>query len=189
MDRMRLPASAQPIERRLPDPVPTAVCKGQQVVCARRRGDNGSRWEKQEQLRHSHGRWCIAAFSSRQVHAGVRDSEPMIALQIPDNADWPEVIFAAQMQDFLRDCLWRPVRMVVRNRSLVGQPRLAVICKGMTPSIEAGSPDPEVSAGLADVTRRRSVIQNAQLAPDFLLVFSHRTHHPTPKWRLLKVSR
>jgi hypothetical protein len=43
----------------------------------------------------------------------------------------------------------------------------------MTPSIEAGSPDPKVSAGLADVTRRRSVIQNAQLAPDFLLVFGH----------------
>ena len=42
----------------------------------------------------------------------------MIALQIPDDADGPEVIVAAQMQDFLRDCLRRPVRMVVRNRSL-----------------------------------------------------------------------
>ena len=107
------------------------------------------------------------------INASVRDFEPMIAFQIPDDPDGPEVIVAAQMQDLLRDCLRRPVRMVVRNRSLVGQPRLAVVCKGMTPSIEAGSPDPEVSAGLADVTRRRSVIQNAQLAPDFLLVFGH----------------
>ena len=107
------------------------------------------------------------------INAGVRDFEPMIAFQIPDDPDGPEVIVAAQMQDLLLDCLRRPVRMVVRNRSLVGQPRLAVVCKGMTPSIEAGSPDPEVSAGLADVTRRRSVIQNAQLAPGFLLVFGH----------------
>jgi len=80
------------------------------------------------------------------------------------------------MQDFLRDGLRRPVRMVVRNRSLIGQSCLAAICKGMTPTIEAGSPDPEVSAGLADVTRRRSVIKNAQLAPDFLLVFGHLSH-------------
>jgi hypothetical protein len=113
----------------------------------------------------------------------------MIALEIPDDADGPEVIVAAQMQDFLRDRFRRPVRMVVRHRSLNGQPGLAVICEGMTPSIEVGSPDPEISTGLADVTRRRGVIQNAQLAPDFLLVFGHRTHPPTPKWRLQKVSR
>jgi|GEM_PF-6126834 len=113
----------------------------------------------------------------------------MIPLQIPDDADRPEMVFAAQMQDFLRNCLRRPVRMVVQNRSLIGQSGLAMICEGMTPSIETGSPDPEVSAGLADVTRRRSAIQNAQLAPDFLLVFGRRTRPPTPKWRLRKVSR
>ena len=123
------------------------------------------------------------------VDAGVRDFEPMIALEIPDDADWPEVILAAQMQDFLRDRFRRPVRMVVRHRSLIGQPGLAVVCEGMTPSVEAGSPDPEISTGLADVTRRRGVIQNAQLAPDFLLVFGHRTHPATPKWRLQNVSR
>ena len=71
------------------------------------------------------------------------------------------------------DSLRRPVWMVMRNRSLICQPCLSVICKRMTPSIEAGSPDPEVSAGLANIARRRSVIQNAQLAPDFLLVVGH----------------
>ena len=84
--------------------------------------------------------------------AGVEDFELMKALKIPDDADRPEGIVAAQVQDFLGNCLRRPVRMVVRNRSLIGRPGLAVICESMQPSIEAGSPDPEISTGLADVT-------------------------------------
>jgi hypothetical protein len=73
------------------------------------------------------------------VDTGIRHLDAMIALQVPDDADWPEMVFAPQLQDFLYDLIGCPVRVAPGNRSGVNKALDAVPAIGVTP-------DPELSA-------------------------------------------
>ena len=67
------------------------------------------------QLAHScaSGQPVKAVALEDAVDAGVRDFDAVIARQIPDDPDWPEVIFAAQIQNLLYDLCWRLIGRIL----------------------------------------------------------------------------
>src|SRR6516225_4150879 len=107
------------------------------------------------------------------VHRGVADPDVMVALQVPDNPDRPEVIGPAQMEDLVDDRWGRGLRVGTSAGLLVDQPSLALLLIGGPPQVEEGSRDAEVAARLPNVARPRRMLQRPDLPPNVLLSFGH----------------
>ena len=84
----------------------------------------------------------------------------MVARQVPDDPDRPEVIFAAQVKDLVDDLEWRLIGRVLRDGLGVDQPGFAALRVGCPPAIEARSPHAEVSAGPGHITDLLSMAQH-----------------------------
>ena len=91
----------------------------------------------------------------------IRDPEPVIALQVSDDPDRPQMVLAAKVQDILRYFRWRLVGVIVRHRAPIRQARFAMCLIGMPPPIEAGTPNPKIPACLADIPDRLGMLKNA----------------------------
>ena len=78
----------------------------------------------------------------------------------------------------LRACL---IGRVFEDRFLVRQARFALFLKGRLPSVKTCPADAEVPTGPAHIPQLLSIAKNAQLALNFLVVFSHRDHASCPK--------
>ena len=104
----------------------------------------------------------------------------MIARQVPDDADWPQVISLTQMEDFLDNLGRRSVLGVLRDWLLAGQSRLTVLLQSCLPPIETGPANAEVPAGSSDMPGLFSMPQNAQLAPNVTICLAHRDHPLRP---------
>jgi len=61
------------------------------------------------------------------------------------------------------------------------QARFALFLKGRLPSVKTCPADAEVPTGPAHIPQLLSIAKNAQLALNFLVVFSHRDHASCPK--------
>lgn len=70
-------------------------------------------------------------------HACVGDCDAVISRQIPDDPDRSEMIFAAQVEDFLDDLGWRLVSRVLWNGLCIDQPGFAALLVGSSPAVEA----------------------------------------------------
>jgi len=57
---------------------------------------------------------------------GIRDPDPVIGLQVPDDTDRSQVILATKVQDLLGDRWQRLVGVVMRHRALIGQSGLTM---------------------------------------------------------------
>jgi hypothetical protein len=70
------------------------------------------------------------------VHAGIGDLHPVVALEIPDDANGPQVVGAAQMEDLLDNLGRRTQLEVDRTRLLVHQTLIPVGLVGLLPEVE-----------------------------------------------------
>lgn len=69
--------------------------------------------------------------------ASVGDLDVVVAREIPDDPDRPEMVFAAQIQNFLHDfgrCL---VGRILRDGLCIDQPSFAALVVGSPPTVEA----------------------------------------------------
>jgi hypothetical protein len=74
--------------------------------------------------------------------------DPVVAQQIPMDATLPEMLSAAQVQDFLFDVGGGAALGILRTRFTVDQCALAVSLGGPSPLVENLSGDAEVAASL-----------------------------------------
>ena len=70
------------------------------------------------------------------INTCARYLDVMIAGEIPDDANRPEMLSLAQMQNLLDDSSWRSVDRVLRDRLLVDQPILTFIFIQSFPAVE-----------------------------------------------------
>ena len=106
-------------------------------------------------------------------YSRVRDFDAVIARQVPDDPHWTEVVFASEMKNLFLDLDRRAVGMPLRDRRLVGQSILAACSIGVTPTVKAAATNAEISAGLGDVARLLSVLQDTQLTCDLSSILAH----------------
>ena len=97
----------------------------------------------------------------------------MIARQIPDDPDGPEVILAAQIQKLLHDLWRRLIGRVLWNRFGILQTRFAMLLIRIPPSIEAGSPNPKIPTGLAGIADLFGVLKHPQFALNVAFFVRH----------------
>ena len=97
------------------------------------------------------------------IDAGVRDGDGMVPAHIPGNAHRAEMISGAQMQDFLDDFCRLLVGGIFWCAGSVLKPGLAIALESRFPSIETGSANTEIAAGLRYVTVTLGMLKNAQL--------------------------
>ena len=95
------------------------------------------------------------------VNSCVRDFDAVIACQIPDDPDWPQVIFATQIQNLFCDIWRRLVGRVLWNRFGILQTGFAMLLMCIPPSIEAGSPNSEISASFAGIANLLGMLKHS----------------------------
>ena len=61
------------------------------------------------------------------VDPSIRNFDAMVTRQIPNDPDRSQVIFAAQIQNFLDDLSWRLIGGIFRNRFGILQPSFAML--------------------------------------------------------------
>ena len=120
---------------------------------------------------------------------GVRHSDVVIALQVPDDPHWAEVVFATKIEHLFLALRRRSVGVPLGNRRRVDQASFAALSIGLTPTVEAGTADSKIAASPGDVTDLLGVSQYPQLALNLALILGHE-HLLLPKpGRLKKMSR
>ena len=62
--------------------------------------------------------------------------DAVVVRQIPNDPDQPEVVFAAQAQNFIDNLRWRLAGRVFGNRFLNDQPGYAALIVGCSPAAE-----------------------------------------------------
>ena len=80
-------------------------------------------------------------------HTCVGDLNVVVARQIPDDPDRPEVVFAAQVKDLVDDLGRGLVGRVLGDRFGIDQPNFAVLVVSGFPAVETSPAHAEVSAG------------------------------------------
>ena len=113
----------------------------------------------------------------------------MVTLQIPDNPNRPEVVLAPQMQNLLDNLVRCPVGVVSGDWLGIAETVFTVLAIGLSPSIEAGAPDPEISTGDGHAADLVSVVKNTEFATYLALILVHGKHPPSRRSRLTDVSR
>ena len=86
------------------------------------------------------------------VDGGVTHSNIVITLQVPDDANRPEVIFTSQMNNFCNNFCWHFTGMVLGCRRLLSKSRLTLFIVPVFPPIEGGPGNAEVAAGHTHIT-------------------------------------
>ena len=97
----------------------------------------------------------------------------MLARQVPGDPHRTEAVFASEMKNLFLDLDRRVVGMPLRDRLRVDQGFLAVFSLGVTPMAKAAATNAEISAGLGDVARLLSVLQDTQLICDLSSILAH----------------
>jgi hypothetical protein len=110
------------------------------------------------------------------VDIGIRHRDGVIALEIPHDPDWSEVICPSKVQHLLLDRGSGLVGWVLRDRLLVDQSVLAMSAIGCLPTIEARPANAEVATCLTHIAGDIRVLKNAQFALDLSLVLFHRNN-------------
>src|SRR5260221_8186444 len=86
------------------------------------------------------------------VNTGVRNLDAVVAGEIPNDADQPEVVGLPQMENLLGNFRRRLVGGLLRNRLGIDEDHLTSGSIGRLPAIEAGSPDAKIAARPGDLT-------------------------------------
>ena len=97
----------------------------------------------------------------------------MVARQIPDDPDGPEMVSLAQVQDFLDHFCRCPVGGVLGDRLPIDQPSRAVLFVQGLPAVKAGPANAEVAAGLNDSAILIGMLENAQFALNVAVFLVH----------------
>lgn len=95
------------------------------------------------------------------VDSSARDLDVMVAGQIPDNANWPQMVALPQMQDLLDDFLRCSVDRVLGDRLPVDQSSFTGVFIERLPAIKNGPANTEISASSNGTTNRFSMLENA----------------------------
>jgi hypothetical protein len=108
------------------------------------------------------------------VDAPGGDLDAVVALQVPGDADVPEVVGLAQVEDILLDVGRRAQLRVLGAGLAVDQSPLAVLLVGAPPLVKDLARNAEVAAGGRDVATLLGVVEDAELARDVpLLLLCH----------------
>ena len=100
----------------------------------------------------------------------------MVAGEIPDDANRPEMVSLAQMHNLL-DNFWRcSVDRVLGNRLLVDQSSFTGVFIQSFPTVKANPCNAEVSAGFNSTAKLFCMVENAQFALNIAFVLVHRDH-------------
>jgi hypothetical protein len=134
------------------------------------------------QLAHScaSGQPIKAVALEDTVDAGVGDFDAVIARQIPNNTDWPEVILATRIQNLLNDLGRRLIGGVLRDRFCVLQTSFAMLLVCVTPPIKAGPADAKIPASLTGIADLLGVLEYSKLALN-VAFFVRYEYFPHPK--------
>lgn len=123
------------------------------------------------------------------VDPSIRNFDAMVARQIPNYPDRSQVIFAAQIQNFLDDLSWRLIGGIFRNRFGILQPSFAMLLICFAPSVETGPTDPKIPAGFAGVTDLLSVLEHSKFALNVAFFVRHEYFLHPKLGNLQEVSR
>src|SRR5260221_10105160 len=124
------------------------------------------------------------------VNTGVRNLDAVVAGEIPNDADRPEVVGLPQMENLLGNFRRRLVGGFLRNWLGIDEGRLTAGSIGRLPAVEAGSPDAKIAARPGDLTGLLRVTQDLQFPGNFLPVSVHRSILRAQTWDSTKdVSR
>lgn len=112
------------------------------------------------------------------VDACVGDGDGVVARQVPNDADRPEMVGLAQMKDLLDDRRRGAIGRVLWHGLFVHQALFALSAQRVFRAIETRPADPEVAAGLRNIADGIRVLENPLLALDIAFFFCHRDHPP-----------
>lgn len=122
---------------------------------------------------HSAGKASQAVSPTDSVDGCIRGLDLMVALEVPDDADWPHVVGTAQVKDPIYDFLRILVWVVMANRPAADQSLLPEFSVSTSPDVEGRSGDSEVAAGLSDVPDLLCTLKNSLLSSNFPLLVGH----------------
>ncbi len=123
------------------------------------------------------------------VGACIGNLDAVIARQILDDQNWPDMVIAAQVQNFFNDLGWRLIDWVLWNGFGILQPFLSSGPIRSPPSIKAGLTDPKIAAALAHTADLISMLQNPKFTLDLSLIVCHENFLPPKLGMLSEVSR
>ena len=95
------------------------------------------------------------------VNRGVTHPNIVITLQVPNDANRTQLIFASQVDDLCNDFRWHFTGMVPGSCGFVSKPRLALFIVLGLPSVEGGSGKSEVATGHTHIADLFGVFQYA----------------------------
>jgi len=107
------------------------------------------------------------------IDTRIGNFDGVIALQVPDNPDWSEMILVYEMKDLFFDFSGHLVWMIKWHRTGDEQASLTIICIRLAPSIKACSPNPEIPTCLAHITNLVGMLQNPKFALYLSLIAVH----------------
>ena len=109
--------------------------------------------------------WQLAYPITREdtINTCARDLDVMVAGQIPNDANRPEMVSLAQMQNLLDNFWWCSVDWVLGNWLLVDQSSFTGVFIQSFPTVKASPCNAEVPAGPGNVAIVVSMFENAQL--------------------------
>jgi hypothetical protein len=113
----------------------------------------------------------------------------VIALKIPNDPHWPQMVFATKVQNLLFALGRCSIGVPFGNGGRIDQACFSTFCVGFAPALETGTTDPEITAGFSDMLDLFSVSTYPQLALNLPFVIDHE-HLLDPKFgRLKEMSR
>ena len=113
----------------------------------------------------------------------------MVPCQVPDDPDRPQMILPAQIQNLLNDLGRRLIGRVLWNLFGILQTGFAMLLIGITPSVEAGSPNPKIPACFTSIPDLLGVLEHFKLALDVSFFVRHENFLHPKLGNLQKVSR
>ena len=93
--------------------------------------------------------------------------------QVPDDPDWPQMIFAPQIQNLVHDLRWRLIGWVLRNRFGVLQTSFAMLLIRFPPSLKAGSPNPKIPTRFARIADLLGILTHSPFTLDVSFFVRH----------------
>ncbi len=117
-----------------------------------------------------------AVSAQNACHASVGDFDAVIARQIPNDPDRPEMILTSQVENLVDHLRRRLVDRVLHNGFEVDQYCFAALLVCGFPAIETCSAHAEVSASSGYVASLVSMAQHPQLALNISFFFGHWIH-------------
>ena len=113
------------------------------------------------------------------VDGGITDGDPVVALEVPDDTDRPQMVRASEMKDQFEHRRRGRIGVRPSARALVDEPGVSLTRMRAPPEVKQGAGDAEVTAGLPDVAVLSGVVEHLPLPPDIVLGLGH---HLPPSW-------